>query len=245
MSLLSSVPALLLFAAVERRVSDRDGAPLVNVHVIARPRVAWALAALLAATRTYCALLFALALYLQQGLGRSALVSGLTLVPWVAAFGVAGQLVRRLSGPMLARAPAAGCLLLTLAYAAISLARFEAQRGEALLVALLAVGGLGLGINFSALLGHLTNAVPDEYGADLSGVSTTTMLIGGAVSVSAFGTLYLSLASRSGAVHADHAFAVTSAALAGAALLATTAAYRATHPPARAGERSAMPARLP
>jgi hypothetical protein len=50
----------------------------------------------LAATGTYYALLFTLAQYLQQGLGDSPLASGLALVPWVATFGLAGQLVRRL-----------------------------------------------------------------------------------------------------------------------------------------------------
>lgn len=68
----------------------------MNVEAISRAAVAWALAALLIATGTYYALLFTLAQYLQNGLGKSALVLGLTLVPWVAAFGVAGQLVRRL-----------------------------------------------------------------------------------------------------------------------------------------------------
>jgi hypothetical protein len=78
------------------------------------------LGALLAATGTYCALLFTLAQYLQQGLGDSALVSGLTLVQWVAAFGVAGQIVRRLPSRLLRPAPAAGCLLLAAAYAAMN-----------------------------------------------------------------------------------------------------------------------------
>src|SRR6266516_1664681 len=47
------------------------------------------LLALLAATATYYALLFTLAQFFQQGLGRSALASGLILLPWVAAFGIA------------------------------------------------------------------------------------------------------------------------------------------------------------
>jgi hypothetical protein len=96
---------------------------------------------LLAATGTY-ALLFTLAQYLQQGLGDSALVSGLTLVPWVAAFGVAGQ-------------------------------------------------------------------------------------IGGALGVAALGTLYLSQ-SRTGAAHAGHAFALTTAALAATAMVAAAIAHQAT-----------------
>jgi hypothetical protein len=43
--------------------------------------------------------LFTLALYLQQGLGKSPACSGLALVSWVAAFGIPGPvLARRGSG---------------------------------------------------------------------------------------------------------------------------------------------------
>jgi|ERR1017187_8009428 hypothetical protein len=87
------------------------------------------------------------------------------------------------------------------------------------------------GILFSAVIAHLTKAVPVEYAPDLSGVSTTAIQIGGAIGVAAFGTLYLSLTTHTGATHATHAFALTTAAFAAVALLATAAAHRATHSP--------------
>jgi hypothetical protein len=58
--------------------------------VRARGPVAWSLVTLFAATGTYYALLFTVAQYLQRGLGHGALVSGLTLLPWVAASTSAG-----------------------------------------------------------------------------------------------------------------------------------------------------------
>ncbi len=228
-SLVASVPAFALFLAIEKRVAANGGSPLVNVHVIVRPTVSWALLTQMAATGTYYALLFTLAQYLQQGLGDSPLVSGLTLVPWVAAFGVAGQIVRRLPTRALRLAPAAGCLLLTASYLALSAALFSGDHGEALLVVVLGAGGLGLGIQFSALLGHLTNAVPAEYAPDISGVTTTGIQIGGAIGVAALGTLYLSLTLRPGAGLATHAFALTTGTFAAISLLASAAAYRATH----------------
>jgi MFS family permease len=223
-----SVPAFALFLATERRISAGGGSPLVNVQILARPAVSWSLLTLLAATGTYYALLFTLAQYLQQGLGDSAFVSGLTLVPWVAAFGVAGQVVRRLPPRAAAAAPVAGCLLLAAAYVAISVALFTGHAGEALLVLLLGAGGLGLGTQFSSLIARVTNAVPADYAADISGVSTTTMQIGAAIAVAAFGTLYLSLASHVSSARATHAFAITTIALAAVALLATLSGYRAT-----------------
>ena len=122
-------------------------------------------------------LLFTVAQYLQAGLGRSPAQSGLMLVPWVAAFGLAGQLVRRLPGRRWL--PPAGCLLLAAAYAAISGVLFAGQRGAAPLALLFAIGGLGLGINFAALTGRLTSAVSARHAPDISGVSATLMSIGG------------------------------------------------------------------
>lgn len=223
-SLAASLPALAAFVAIERRVARRGGAPLMNLGAIARPAVSWSLVALLLATGTYYALLFTLAQYLQRGLGRGPFVSGLTLVPWVAAFGVAGQVVRRLPDRARPLVPAVGCALLAAAYIAISIAVFGGRHGEALLLVVLAAGGLGLGLQFSSLIAHVSNAVPPRYAPDISGVSTTLMQLGGTLGVAAFGTLYFDLAGDG----ASHAFAVVAAALATAAMLAAAAAYRST-----------------
>jgi len=228
--LAASAPAFALFLLVQRRVASRGGAPLVNVLVLARPAVGWALLALLVTTGTYYALLFTLAQYLQQGLGYDALTSGLTLVPWVAAFGLAGQVVRRLPARRAAHAPFAGCLLLASGYAAISVTLFFGYHNQGLLTVLLAVGGLGLGVNFSAIIAHISTAVPPGYAADVSGVSSTTAAIGGTLGVAAFATLYLGL-GPTGTGPATHAFAIVTAAFTAAALLAALAARRATRPP--------------
>jgi MFS family permease len=227
--LVASLPAIAAFVTAQRRLADRGGAPLVNTLMLANRPIVCGLVTLLAATGTYYALLFTLAQYLQQGLGHSALVSGLTLVPWVAAFGVAGQIVRRLPARLERRAPWAGCLLLAATYAAISAVLFAGHHEELLLIVLLGMGGLGLGIQFSGLIAHLTDAVPTDFAADISGVSTTTMQIGGALGIAALGTLYLSQ-SHVSAAHATHAFALTVAAFAAIALFATGVAHQATRP---------------
>ncbi len=223
--LASSLPVFTAFIAAQRRVSEGGGSPLVNVDAIARRPVFWRLMTMVLTSGGYFALLFTLAQYLQQGLGRSVLVSGLTLVPWVAAFGLAGQVVRRLPTHLVKSAPAAGCMLLAAAYATISAVLFVDQHSEALLIVLLAIGGFGLGIQFSSTIGHLTGSVPTDYAPDISSVTSTTSQIGGALGVAAFGTLYLSL-NPSGATQS---FAIVTAALAGITLLSTVAAYIATH----------------
>jgi hypothetical protein len=241
-SLAASLPAAAVFVAAERLVARRGGTPLLDVRLLAVPVIRWSLIALTTATATYYVLLFTVAQYLQAGLGRSPALSGLMLVPWVAAFGLAGQLVRRLPASRLL--PAAGCLLLAAAYAAICGLLFSGVRGDAVLAPLFAAGGLGLGINFAALTARLTGAVSARHAPDISGVSATLTTIGGSIGVAALGSLYLTLA-RTGApaaahvARAAHAFAVTAAVLAGLGLLAAVAAYRSARP------ATAEPARAP
>lgn len=181
---------------------------------------------------------FVLAQYVQTGLGRSPLISGLILVPWVAAFGLAGQLTRRLPTRMAPYLPAASYLLLTAAYVGIGTSELAGQRLGGGLAVLLGLGGLGLGGGFATLLTHLTNSTPARYAPDISGVATTTMQIGGAVGVAAFGGVYLTLAAPAGPAPAAHAFGVTSFTLAAVGLVATAAAYLATRRPANREQRT-------
>jgi MFS family permease len=232
-SLAASLPAAAAFIAAQRMVAGRGGTPLLDVRLFTVPVIRWSLVALTTASGTYYVLLFTVAQYLQAGLGRSPAQSGLMLVPWVAAFGLAGQLVRRL--PASRWLPGAGCLLLAVAYAAISGVLFAGERGDLPLAPLFAAGGLGLGINFAALTGRMTGAVSARHAPDISGVSATLMSIGGSVGVAGLGSLYLTLArtgtpAAPGAATAAHAFAVTAAALAGLGGLAAMAAYRAARP---------------
>jgi MFS family permease len=235
-SLATSAPAFWALIATERRVATSGRNPLVNTDVISQPAIAFGLLALGMATASYYALLFTVAQFFQAGLGRSALASGLILVPWVAAFGLAGQIIRRLPdrlGPVL---PVVGYLLLAMAYFAISTVMFIGRPGDALFAALLAVGGLGLGTGFATLIRHLSSSVPSRYSSDISGVITTILQIGGAIGIAAVGGIYLTLAAPAGPTTSRHSFAVTALILGTIVLLAALVAYWSTH--ARASENT-------
>ncbi|MGH2941253.1 MAG: MFS transporter [Solirubrobacteraceae bacterium] len=226
-ALAASVPAFAVFVATQRAAA-RDRNPLVNVAVIARRPVWLGLLALMMATGTYYALLFTLAQYFQSGLARSALASGLILVPWVAAFGLAGQVARRLPPRLAPHLPMVGYVILAGAYMAISAALFTGRPSDLVLAVLLALGGFGLGTGFAMMIGYLASTVPKQYAPDISGVSTTGLQIGGAIGVAAFGSLYLSEAVG-GADTARHAFALTCLALGATALVAACAARLSIH----------------
>jgi hypothetical protein len=224
-ALLASIPALALFIAVERRVADRGGHPVLQLRLFRSAAVSWGLVAQAAATVTYASLLFVLAIYLQHGLGKSPLYSGLVLIPWVIGFGVSGPLTTYVPERFSARIAPAGFALLGSAFLGIALeALADAPQGPAL-APLLGLGGLGMGAGFSSLIAQLTAAVKAELASDLSGIVSTNSEVAAALGVAIFGTLYLALAHTGDAVHA---LTWAAASLGASALLAAAAAHRAT-----------------
>jgi MFS family permease len=225
--LAASLPALGLFVAVERRVASAGRAPLLDFAVLGVPSVARGILVMAVATGTYYALLFTLAQYLQVGTGHSALDSGLMVVPWVAAFGLSGQLNRRLRDVWAARMPFVGCAVLAAVYVAISVDLLRGDHGQARLAVLLGVGGFALGIQFNATIAQITGAVSERHAPDVTGASSMLIQIAGVMAIAAFGTLYVRLAHRSGSSvdTATHAFAVTVALFAIAALVAALVAW--------------------
>ncbi len=214
----ASIPAFAVFVAAERRLTARGGRPVIDVRLLSRPAVLWGTVSLGAATSTYFATLFVLALYLQQGLGRSPLDSGLALVSWVAAFGIAGPVLARLPEHSRRRAAPVGYLLLAAGFAGICLTQWAGDTGGTVLMILLGVCGLGLGLGFSGLLAHLTGVVTRDHAADMSGLINTATRVGGVVGIAIFGTAYLGLTPDPGPHAAIRGFAVVTAALAATAL---------------------------
>jgi hypothetical protein len=202
-------------------VENRVAAPLLTLRVITIPVVRWGLIAEAVSTGTYYALLFIVAQYVQAGLHLSSVESGLLLVPWVAAFGLAGRVIR-LVPPALSRwLPVAGALLMTVAFAGFAVG----ADGPALLAPLFCVGGLGLGTQFATLTARMTAAVSTRYAPDISGVFSTVIQVGGSIAVAGVGAVYLSVAARS---HPAHAFAITSELLLVLTALATIGCFLAS-----------------
>lgn len=213
--LAASLPAFVLLWFTERKQAQ----PLVDPRLLARRAVGWGLAAQSACTATYFAVLFTLALYLQQGLGKSAAYSGLALVSWVAAFGVPGPVLGRFPGRVRALAAPAGSLILAAGFAGLAACLLAGDTSGATLMTLLGVAGLGLGTAFTGMLSHLTSSVSGEHAAALSGLFNTATRAGGVIGTAAFGTVYLALVHHPG--QAVHGFAVLNLILAVTALAAT------------------------
>jgi MFS family permease len=232
-SLAAGAGAFVVFGRLEQRLRARGGHPLITIELLGRAPITLALVSLLLASATYFAILLILALYLQQGLGHSASYSGLALVSWVAAFGLAGPLLARL-GPAARRLAApAGALVLGASYATLSGLAAAGQHGTTELIIALGVGGLGWGVTFTATLAHLSAVVPHHGAADISGLFQTTLRVGGTLGVAVFGTVYFNHAPQPDPAAGTHAFATTTLALAITAAAAALAAAVALRDPTR------------
>src|SRR5262249_60576196 len=108
-----------------------------------------------------------------------------------------------------------GCLVAVGGYAWLALVLHSGGQGGPLLQLALVVTGAALALGFSPLVTHALVRVPLAQAADASGLLTTTIQLGQAVGVAAFGSLFLTLDSgapvRAAAVAAvsGHALAVT------------------------------------
>jgi hypothetical protein len=189
-----SLPMIAVFEYGERRAVARGGRPLIARPVLRNASVRAGLLAHALTTGTYFALLFVLALYLQQGLGKGPAYAGFAMVVWVAAFGVAGPVLPRLRRSYKGM-PVFGCLLLATGYLAVLGYLLLGGLSGPLLFALLGIGGLGLGISANTLIGAVTSSMPTQYASDLSGVVATNAQLSGALGVAVAGSTYAWLVS--------------------------------------------------
>jgi hypothetical protein len=111
--------------------------------------------------------------------------------------------------------------VLSAAHLAISAGAATHRLPGGLLMALLGVGGFGLGIGTTAVVTHLTGSVAPAQAPELSGLIPTTAQLSSVLGVATFGTLYIGLSRVTG-------FAVVTLVFAIAALLGAGAVYRAT-----------------
>lgn len=222
------VPAGAVFVATERRAVRRGKDPVVNIDVARWPPAAWAVAANIAGGATYFAALFVVDLYLQRGLGVSALESGVTFLLWVCTFGVGGPIVSRVGKSTARRLAPAGYVVLAVGYAWTSLVAYRWGHNVVLLAVALGIAGFGLGLGFNALIRHLTDEAPEEWAPDVSAFINTSTEIAAALGVAVFGGIYLATASRPGPAVASTGLTLVAGLLAATALAATACGALAT-----------------
>ncbi|WP_431046132.1 MFS transporter [Streptomyces sp. P1-3] len=196
-SMAGSLVVLGVFVAYERRKARKDGSPLVELSLF---RVK-SFAAGIAVQLTFgvaCGIFFLVwTLYMQMGLGWSALRAGLTGIPFsLAVSAAAGMSVQKLV-PRFGRKVLQGGAL-TMA-AGLLLYIWEAGRygtdiASWQMALPLVVMGTGMGLIVAPLTDAVLSEVPREHAGSASGLINTTMQMGnalglGLVSVVFFGAI--------------------------------------------------------
>jgi EmrB/QacA subfamily drug resistance transporter len=235
-SLGASAAMFALFVAIERRVSERGGSPLVSGRVLRAPGLVVGAVALFVAMINYGGFLFAIALHLQSGLGESPAHAGLVFAPAAIGFAITGLTWRflpaRVHGPMMPF----GLAVAALTYLLLAPILHDGGTGGAALEIDLFAIGLALGLAFSPMLTVALTHVPLPDAADASGVLVTVFQLGQVVGVAALGTIYLSLVHAPGPHESAHALAVTLVVLAASAVVAAGFAAALVRPrPRRLG----------
>ncbi|MCG5447219.1 MFS transporter [Micromonospora sp. NIE79] len=197
-SMAAALPALAVFAVWELRRARRAQVPLVSMRLFAHRSFSAGVGISLCYFAGFIGLLFALSLHLQIGLEKSALTTGLILLPF--SF---GTLVGAAISDNVARALGRGVLMLGAGIVIVGMVGIIATihwwgSGLELLPALL-FAGFGSGLVIAPSVEIVLAGVPWQDAGAASGVLGTAQRLGQAIGVAVAGVvLFGTLGSYSG-----------------------------------------------
>ncbi|MFN2451956.1 MAG: MFS transporter [Candidatus Dormibacteria bacterium] len=193
--LLASAPALVAFGVyiVARRRSGRS--PLIDPGLFADRAFVVGLIISIVFISGIPAFFFTFTLFLQIGLGYSALHAGLTTIPFAVGSALASLASVRLVRVLGKRLLNIGAAILVVGMLAVVLTL--AHQGTAIhgtdLIPALLVSGVGLGLVVAPLVNTILAGVRGANAGAASGVLTTAQQIGGAIGVALVGLIYFNL----------------------------------------------------
>jgi Na+/melibiose symporter-like transporter len=190
---LGAAPITLgLFAAHQRRLSRRGGAPLLDPALFRERAFSAGLVTQLVFFASMASYFLVLALYLQQGRGLDALQAGLVFTILAAAYLVASAYAPGLTPRLGRRLPAIGGLVLAVGHGllALSVADIGVGGSVALLVPGMLLEGAGMGLVITPLTSTvLGNLRPENAGA-AAGALSTMQQVGNALGVAVTGVIF-------------------------------------------------------
>ncbi|MEJ2887109.1 MFS transporter [Actinomycetospora aeridis] len=188
------------FVAWERAHARRGHEPLLNERVLRSSGyvLGSALGTLYMAGST--AIFFVLTIYLQQGLGYSALLAGLATMPYAVGSAVAaawgGRIVGRVGRPLVV----AGTVVMAAGITATLLVvRFRTDPSTGLLTALpLLVAGIGSGLVITPNQALTLQCVPTDQGGTAAGMQQTAQRLGSSVGIALVASVFFAVLAASG-----------------------------------------------
>jgi EmrB/QacA subfamily drug resistance transporter len=195
LSMAAAVPVLAGFAVYERRKKALDGSPLVDPDLFRERGFVAGLAVAGIFFMGIPAFFLTFSLWLQIGLGFTALRSGLTGAPFAVGSALASAASVRLAPSLGRRILSAGCLLLVAGMAALiwTVDRYGGAVHSWQLLPALLVCGLGLGSVVAPLVNVVLAGIRGQDAGAASGVLSTVQQVGGAVGVAVIGVVFFGL----------------------------------------------------
>lgn len=220
LSLGFGVVGLVVFVLIEKAVSRRGGSPLLDFGAVLAPGVKAGLLVVFIGFAGYGGFLFAMALYVQSGLGFSPIGSGLVFTAYAAGFGTSNLLWSKLPAPILRWTPTAALVAMAAADIAFGLAAVRWQWMPAVMLPLMLIAGSGHGFSFGPVVNRMAARVPPASAPALSGLVTTAVQLSIVIGIATLGTLYLATAKAGAAAPASVGISHVVFAIAAAAAVA-------------------------
>ena len=193
----AAVPVLWLFVVVQRRKTAANASPLVLMTLFGNQSFRVGLVVSLVFFAGIPAFFFTFGLYLQIGLGFSALHAGLTGFPFALGTAIASsqsdRLAKRLGTNVLR--VGAGLLALSMVINIVVVHAFGTDISSWEIAPFLLLSGLGLGCFVAPLTNLILAGIHGREAGSASGVLTTGQQIGGALGVAVVGIVFFGLLS--------------------------------------------------
>ena len=194
-SLIASVPVMIVAMRWEARLARSGGAPMVDLALFKERTfsVGLALSGLMLAM--FGGFMLAMTLFLQGGMHMSPVKAGLLFGPLGVAFAGSSMLARRVSGRYGARVIAIGASLSTsgLVLLGIVLAWRGTDLASWQLLPSMVLVGAGNGLVLPSLVGSVLAGIKSKNAGAASGMLVTAQQFGGASGVTILGTVFFSV----------------------------------------------------
>jgi EmrB/QacA subfamily drug resistance transporter len=194
-SIAASLPVFAAFAAWERRKARRDGSPLVPPGLFRDRSFSAGMAVTLTFFLGVASFALVLTLFLQLGLGFSALHAGLTFLPFSAGVLLASGAAIRLAPRFGRGVTMAGALVIAAAMAGLIVTMHQDGPGVSTwdLVPGLVAAGLGLGAVIAPLADIVLSGVPEQEAGSASGVFNTGLQLGNSIGIAVIGVIFFGI----------------------------------------------------
>jgi EmrB/QacA subfamily drug resistance transporter len=189
----AALPTFGAFALHQRRRNAAGRDPFVVPTVFRKRSFIAGIAVLFSFAAAMSGVFFVYTLFLQVGLGYSALHAGLTMLPWsigtIISMGASQGLMPKV-GPR--RTLQAGMLVMALGtvISALLVHSYGATTTSVTLIAPLFVSGMGMGLIFGPIFGTVLGDLDDAEVGSASGLLNAMQQLAGAFGIAALGTVF-------------------------------------------------------